>query len=207
MNIYKRYSLAPSLLLSVGWITILLIIISLNSVKPCLFLQFGPSNKTELINLKIDSWEKWFLTMMYSFFSQFIYSFINSTLNPFMINVIRDHKTEWRDTMFKAQVITFISKTYGWFNEISKLFLIMTFQLQYYVPALFADILIGGLTTKNLLMINAMTYNFNTIIIMNTVKMITTIEIANITVFNTLNSLYIFYNKPFLIILDILDPL
>ena len=148
MNIYKRYSLAPSLLLSVGWIIILLIIISLNSVKPCLFLQFGPSNKTELINLKIDSWEKWFLTMMYSFFSQFIYSFINSTLNPFMINVIRDHKTEWRDTMFKAQVITFISKTYGWFNEISKLFLIMTFQLQYYVPALFADILIGGLTTK-----------------------------------------------------------
>ena len=49
----------------------------MNSVKPCLFLQFGPSNKTELINLKIDSWEKWFLTMMYSFFSQFIYSFIN----------------------------------------------------------------------------------------------------------------------------------
>ena len=148
MDLYKRYSLSSSLIISLAWIIVLSIIISLNTKKSTNFLHIGPCNNTNFIDLKIDTWGKWFLTMMYSFFSQFINSYINATLYPFMVNVIRDYKSEWRDTMLKAQIITFIYKLYYWFHEICEIFLVLTLQLQYYIPALLADLIVGAFTTR-----------------------------------------------------------
>ena len=148
MNLYKRYSLQSSLILSLAWVVTLSIIISINTKKTTNFLHFGPSNNTNFIDLKIDNWGKWFLTMLYSFLSQFINSYINATLYPFMVNVIRDYKSEWRDTLLKAQIITLIYKLYCWFHEICEIFLVLTLQLQYYLPALLADLIVGCLTTR-----------------------------------------------------------
>ena len=148
MNIYKRYSLHSSLILSVTWMILITIMLGVNTNKGSRFFHFGPSNETKFIDLKIDNWGKWLVTMMYSFLSQFVHSYINATLYPFMVNVIRDHKAVWRDSLCKAQIITFIYKSYYWFHEICEIFLVLTLQLQYYVPALLADLIVGGITTR-----------------------------------------------------------
>ena len=148
MNLFKRYSVLSSLIISCSWIIVITLILSVYTSKKTNFLMFGPSNKTIFIDLKIDTWEKWFLTMVYSFLSQCVHSYINSTLYPFMVNVIRDYKSEWNDTMFKAQMITLIYKLYYWFHEICEIFLVLTLQLQYYLPSLLADIIVGALTTR-----------------------------------------------------------
>ena len=148
MEVYRRYSLRSSLILSLSWMIFIVIVLSINTNKKSTFLIFGPSNKTNFIDLKIDNWGKWLLVMIYSFLSQFVNSYINATLYPFMVNVIRDYKSDWTDTMCKAQIITLIYKLYYWFHELCEIFLILTLQLQYYIPALIADLTVGFFTTK-----------------------------------------------------------
>ena len=86
--------------------------------------------------------------MAYSFVSPFINSLVNSTLYPFMMNVIRDHKTPWEDSNRNAYLITLIYKLYYWFNDICDILIIFTLQFQFYLPSLFAEIIVGLSTTR-----------------------------------------------------------
>ena len=147
MDLYNVYSVRSAITISSIWM------IGLGSIIGVFgghsdFFKFGPSNQTKFISFKVDNWGKWSLIILYSFLSQFIHSYINSTLYPFMTNVIRDYKSEWRDSHFKAQIITLIYKLYYWFHDICEVFLVLTLQLQFYIPALIADVLAGMITTR-----------------------------------------------------------
>ena len=85
--------------------------------------------------------------MIYSFFSQVIYSFVNITLSPFLTNVIRDHKSKTTLPVPTVLFIVFSYKVYGWVHEILEVFLTLTLQLQYYLPALIADVIITMFST------------------------------------------------------------
>ena len=148
MNLYKVYSVRSAVTISLVWMVALGSIIGIFG-DHSYFFNFGPSNQTKFISFKIDNWSKWILIILYSFISQFIHSYINSTLYPFMTNVIRDYKSEWRESYFKAQLITFVYKLYYWFHDICNVFLVLTLQIQFYLPALIADILVGIITTRN----------------------------------------------------------
>lgn len=146
-ELYNHYSVIPASIICIIWIASISSIIGVYQNKTN-FFYFGPSNETIFVDFKVDTWSKWVIIVLYSFLSQFVYSYINSTIHPFVLNVIRDYKCEWNDLEIKAQIITFIYKFYYWFHSICQVFLVLTLQLQYYLPALIADIIVGIITTR-----------------------------------------------------------
>lgn len=152
MDVYQLYSIKPAIIIASIWMIIIASVIGIcakaENSHTVTFFSLGPSNNTNFTTFKIDNWEKWVFIMTYSFLSQFIHSFINATLYPFMTNVIRDYKSEWTKSHCSAQLITLVYKLYYWFHDICDVFLVLTLQLQFYIPALIADILVGAITTR-----------------------------------------------------------
>lgn len=142
MELYKKYSIKPIIIIITLWIMMsgstLIYFYRKDS-----FFHFGPSKEKYM-----DTWSKWSLLMSYSFVSPFINSLVNSTLHPFMLNVIRDHKTPWEDLRRNAYIITLVYKIYYWFNDICDILIIFTLQFQFYLPSLMAEIIVGIATTR-----------------------------------------------------------
>lgn len=107
------------------------------------FMCWGPSD-VKFAGFKINTWSRWVVVMNYSIFSQVVYTITSSTSAPYISNVIRDHKTSLKDkgTKLHAQVTVFTYTLFYWLASIMDIFLWITLQLQYIVPALFTDLLI-----------------------------------------------------------------
>ena len=107
------------------------------------FMCFGPSD-VKFAGFKVNTWSRWVIVMNYSVFSQIIYTVTSSTSSPYISNVIRDHKTPIKDkgSKLEAQIIVFIYTLCYWLSSIMDVFLWITLQMQYIVPALLTDLLI-----------------------------------------------------------------
>lgn len=114
------------------------------------FLHWGPSD-VKFGGLIIDTWSKWLFVMCYSIFSQVIYSIVSSNLSPYISNVIRDYKTPKKDKgkYINCQVIVQIYSLYHWLSSIFDVFLWITLQLQYLVPAIIIDLILTFYFTHN----------------------------------------------------------
>tara|TARA_Y100000816_G_scaffold150063_1_gene106731 strand:+ start:95 stop:571 length:477 start_codon:yes stop_codon:yes gene_type:complete len=107
------------------------------------FLIWGPSN-TVFAGIKINTWSRWCMVMSYSIFSQISYSVVSSTLRPFISNVIRDYKTpiENKGSLIRAHYMVSVYTFYYWISSIFDVFLWITMQLQFILPAIIIDLLI-----------------------------------------------------------------
>jgi len=150
-EILKKYYIKHALILAILWIIFVIFLIIIYSSNNIIFLHFGPTNDSKFIIYEINTWTKWTLLMIYSFLSQFIHSILNSTLHSFIVNVVRDHKTIYNGTIKYPLLITIVYKIYYWIHYICNIFLILTYQLQFYIPALIADIMVGIFITKKYL--------------------------------------------------------
>ena len=114
------------------------------------FLHWGPSD-VKFGGLIIDTWSKWLFVMCYSIFSQVIYSIVSSNLSPYISNVIRDYKTPKQDKgkYINCQIIVQIYSLYHWLSNIFDVFLWITLQLQYLVPAIITDLILTLYFTHN----------------------------------------------------------
>jgi hypothetical protein len=75
------------------------------------FLRIGPSPQTKILGIKIDSWEKWQLAIVFGTLITFINDFISVALGPFFINTILDPKeTRLPYSKFTCLVIHVVSK-------------------------------------------------------------------------------------------------
>lgn len=150
MNVEQRYYLKSMLCIGNIWIIGILAMIYSLSYKDTDFFKFGPGNAT-FLQIKIDSWEKWIMIMIYSFLSQVINSLMNATVYTFIINVIRDYKSPWEGSIIFGQYICILCKVFNWVNEICEVFLVLTLQLQYWIPGFIADIAVSIFTTNKYL--------------------------------------------------------
>mgnify|MGYP001305952888 CR=1 FL=1 len=119
------------------------------------FLIWGPSN-VKFAGFKIDNWSRWYFVMGYSMFSQISYSIVSSTLRPFICNVIRDYKTPIEDkgSKIRAQYLVSVYTFYYWISSIFDVFLWITMQLQFILPALIIDLIITYRFTNNYMKLN-----------------------------------------------------
>ena len=87
--------------------------------------------------------------MLYSIFSQIIYSIITSSLSPYINNVIRDYKTPIinKGSKIGAQYIVTVYTLYYWVTSILDIFLWITMQIQYIIPCIIIDIIIKAYFT------------------------------------------------------------
>ena len=107
------------------------------------FLQWGPSDVI-FAGFRVNTWTRWGFVISYSVLSQVAYTIVNSSVLPYITNVIRDHKTpiEEKGTKLNAQIIVFTYTLFYWLSSILDVFLWITLQLQYILPALLTDLLI-----------------------------------------------------------------
>ena len=148
MSIEERYNIKPMLLVGGIWIIAILTMISTLSSDNINFFKFGPGD-TSFLQFRIDTWPKWGLVMGYSFFSQIINSLMRSTIYSFIINVIRDHNTAWNGSPIFGQFICVIYKLYYWINDICDVLLVLTLQVQYWIPGLVSHVAVSMWNTHN----------------------------------------------------------
>lgn len=73
----------------VAWMTLACTIFQQLGAFHSQFMTFGPSEKTEFMAMKIDSWPKWHALAIFSFFNTAINEFIGSALVPWFTNTIQ----------------------------------------------------------------------------------------------------------------------
>lgn len=111
------------------------------------FLNFGPSSKTELFGVKLDSWTTWWAVALYTFFSTAIAAFSSDSVVPWITNTIQDHKTEYipyskTTCLIIIQTFTFYAVT----QSVIGLFVALT-QVDFMLIRLLADWIVNHYTT------------------------------------------------------------
>ena len=145
------YFIKLSSFCAASWSIILIFGISyFSNEKTTNFLHWGPSN-TKFAGLIINTWEKWYFVMFYSIFSQIVYSIVSSNLSPYISNVIRDYKTpkHHKGKYLNCLLIVQIYSIYYWLSSIFDVFLWITLELQYLMPAIITDLILTLYFTHN----------------------------------------------------------
>lgn len=109
--------------------------------EPDGLMHWGPSNAVRFAGIRIDSWGRWALVMAYSLGSQLAYTTVKNTLSPYVSNVIRDHKTprDQKGTYAGAQAVVLCYTLFNWLISVFDVFLWVTMQAQFLIPAVAAD--------------------------------------------------------------------
>ena len=90
--------------LNIWSISFITFFILLNYSNTILF-EIGPSDRILFVGLKINTWNKWTCVMLFSILSQVMDNIISATLNPYVTNVIKDHKTINKSSFILAHLI------------------------------------------------------------------------------------------------------
>ena len=128
---------------SVGWSVVLLACMAYFAIgdTDTKFLHWGPSN-VQFGGITVNTWGRWVAVMLYSIGSQIAYSVVSATISPYVSNVIRDHKTplEQKGPYMRAQAIVLVYTSFTWISGVFDVFLWVTMQIQYIIPAFLVDI-------------------------------------------------------------------
>lgn len=115
------------------------------------FAVLGPSEMVSFAGFPINNWKKWTYVMCFSMTSQIADSVVSATLNPFVTNVIKDHKTVNKGPIWRAHTIVQIRAIFHWLNEIGSIYVWITMQIQFIIPMMITDLVIRYFTTRNYL--------------------------------------------------------
>jgi hypothetical protein len=144
-NIYNIHlGLAVANIWSISLISSFILLSYSNTI----LFEIGPSDRILFAGLKINTWDKWKCVMLFSRLSQVMNSIISATLNPYVSNVIKDHKTINKGSFIVAHFIVQSRAIFHWLNEIGNIYLWITMQIQFILPAIIIDLIIRIFTTE-----------------------------------------------------------
>ena len=115
------------------------------------FVHFGPSPSIVFAGYTIDTWERWTAVMMFSIISQISICVNVNTLEPFITNVVRDHKSLRVLSAPKSHAIVQVKTAYDWILGILNTNLWVTLQVQFLLTGLLTDMLVTGIMTQRFL--------------------------------------------------------
>lgn len=113
------------------------------------FLALGPSG-VRFGGFVVNTWPRWGIVMAYSTLSQVAYSVVSSTISPYISNVIKDHKTPLatKGSVARSHAIVQAYTLYHWIASVFDVFLWITMQLQYILPAVVVDLVCTAYFTR-----------------------------------------------------------
>lgn len=135
--------------LILGWsVTSALVFYLIMAFDDSPFLNFGPSERTELFGVKLDNWTVWWAVAIYTFISTCIGAYSSDSIIPWITNTIQDHKTQYIPySKFTCLLIIQVFTFYGVTQSIIGLFVALT-QVDFMLIRLLADWLVNHYTTK-----------------------------------------------------------
>ena len=115
------------------------------------FVIFGPSSAIAFAGFTIDTWPRWTAVMLFSVVSQVSICINVNTLEPFINNVVRDHKSTRVTSDLTAHAIVQLKTSYDWILGILNTTLWITMQVQFLAVALLTDLVVTAVMTRRFL--------------------------------------------------------
>jgi hypothetical protein len=112
---------------------------------------FGPSETITFAGFIIDTWFRWTCVMLYAILSQISISINVNTLEPYIQNVVRDHKTTTKGSYWVNQFVVQLKTSYDWMLGIFNTNLWVTLQVQFLAVALLTDLFMNAYMTHKFL--------------------------------------------------------
>ena len=115
------------------------------------FVILGPSPDITFAGFVIDTWGRWTAVMIFSIVSQVSICINVNTLEPFITNVVRDHKTTRIMSDASSHAIVQLKTSYDWILGILNTNLWVTLQVQFLLTALLTDLVVTAIMTERFL--------------------------------------------------------
>lgn len=115
------------------------------------FVILGPSKTIVFAGFVIDTWTRWTAVMLFSIVSQVSICINVNTLEPFITNVVRDHKATRVMSNVHGHIIVQLKTSYDWILGILNTNLWVTLQVQFLLTALVTDLIVTGIMTDRFL--------------------------------------------------------
>lgn len=130
---------------------VILFVAGFLSISRTDFVRFGPSEKIVFAGYIIDTWLKWAYVMCFSIVSQVSICINVNTLQPFITNVIQDHKSTKILSDAASYGVVALKTSYDWILGILNTNLWVTMQVQFLLTGLVADLVVTCLMTRRFL--------------------------------------------------------
>ena len=115
------------------------------------FVILGPSPSITFAGFVIDTWSRWTVVMLFSIVSQVSICINVNTLEPFITNVVRDHKSRRAMGDVSSHTIVQLKTAYDWILGILNTNLWVTLQVQFLLTALLTDLAMTAVMTQHFL--------------------------------------------------------
>ena len=152
-NIFQSWNDPQNaVLLYVFWIIIVVIIGIKFKIFTKEFVRFGTAKKNEkpvkFMGREITTNKEIICIMIYSFLNQLISNYNSSIISPWKINTIQYPKTNLIN-MSKKKILVLLNldNIFGWLNYIINLAMILTMEMQFIIPKIFASVIIDNIST------------------------------------------------------------
>lgn len=111
------------------------------------YMIWGPSEKTEFMGMRIDTWHKWHLLAQFSFWNTAVNEYLGAALVPFFQNTIQDHKCRYLP--YSKATCLHISNMYCVYTHIMSIFGVFLFfsQIDFLLIRLAGDLVVTVFTT------------------------------------------------------------
>lgn len=135
------------------WIVIFLLILKSKGVFSKKFLHFGPSTdpetQTNFLGSPIDTWSKVITLYILGFLSVLFSTYYHDIFKTWIINSVKDHK-EKKINMCKitAYLLTIADPVLYSINRVLELFVLLTLQLQFFIPQIIGELFITIISTR-----------------------------------------------------------
>ena len=111
------------------------------------FLNFGPSERTVLFGVKLDTWGVWWCVAIYTFVSTAVAAYASDSIVPWITNTVQDHKTQYIPySKFTCLCIIQIFTCYAVIMSVIGLFVALS-QVDFMLIRLVADLMVNHFTT------------------------------------------------------------
>ena len=115
------------------------------------FVTWGPSDRILFAGYTINTWDRWTYVMLFSVLSQISISINVNTLEPYITNVVRDHKTHQLQNPLHGHLVVQLKTSYDWILGILNTNLWVTLQVQFLLAGLLTDLAVSALMTQRFL--------------------------------------------------------
>lgn len=145
-HIFRCYGAVAGLAVASAWAAALCVVLAIVCTTGVLasFTCLGPNSDASFGGVAIDDWGKWTALMLYSATSQLAQSVVAGTLDPLITNEIRDPRSPF-PSYAAAQVIITVQNVFLWMVGLFDILLYITMQLQFWVPAIIADLVVNAI--------------------------------------------------------------
>ena len=129
------------------WLILVLSIFSHLGIWNTNFMTMGPSEGTEFMNLKLNTWYRWTWVAIFTFVSTTINDFAGDAIGPWINNTLQDHKTKYLPySKLTCWCISEFWALYCSIMSIFSLFLMMS-QIDFCIIRACADLVVNSYTT------------------------------------------------------------